>query len=287
MSKRVRLGLVAVVAVGALVLGACATGDPVADAINKEFGPVAAQATAIAKCESGLNPAAISPGGANWGPLPDQHRPPQLGGIHGVFVEPDARCGGERARGEAHLRPIGLVPVVLSQGPIATFPFSIESDGPALQGVGPLSFPNYVPADGPVSTDCSHRARLGPLRFAIASRWRLWATRSATTAASSAIAKSRYYEARARGGAALILVGSWSVAYPHGTYNRRQLGLSDDTFLAGLRRLTDAVHAHGALIAAQLVHDGPQLARRHRGGASVARSVDTAPARPPIRSRPW
>src|SRR5262245_57625302 len=66
-----------------------------------------------------------------------------------------------------------------------------------------------------------------------------------------------YYEARARGGAALLLVGSVAVAYPAGTYHSAQLGVSDDRFVPGLQGLTDAVHAHGALIAAQLVHDGP------------------------------
>ena len=65
-----------------------------------------------------------------------------------------------------------------------------------------------------------------------------------------------YYEARARGGAGLLLVGSTSVAYPAGSYGARQTALSTDAFLPGLERLTARVHAHGARIAAQLVHDG-------------------------------
>jgi 2,4-dienoyl-CoA reductase-like NADH-dependent reductase (Old Yellow Enzyme family)/thioredoxin reductase len=65
-----------------------------------------------------------------------------------------------------------------------------------------------------------------------------------------------YYEARARGGAGLLLVGSASVAYPTGSYGARQTALSTDAFLPGLKRLTDRVHHHGARIAAQLVHDG-------------------------------
>jgi hypothetical protein len=67
MFKRLRLGLVALVVIGGLAVGACDTGDAVTDAINREFGPIAAQATAIAKCESSLNPNAISPGGGNYG----------------------------------------------------------------------------------------------------------------------------------------------------------------------------------------------------------------------------
>src|SRR5450432_2881238 len=65
-----------------------------------------------------------------------------------------------------------------------------------------------------------------------------------------------YYEARARGGAGMLLVGSVSVAYPEGSYGAMQTALSNDEFLRGLQRLTARVHDHGARIAAQLVHDG-------------------------------
>jgi 2,4-dienoyl-CoA reductase (NADPH2) len=65
-----------------------------------------------------------------------------------------------------------------------------------------------------------------------------------------------YLEARARGGAALVLVGSASIAYPEGSYAPCQTAVSDDRFLPGLSRLCERVHAHGAKIAAQLVHDG-------------------------------
>ena len=66
-----------------------------------------------------------------------------------------------------------------------------------------------------------------------------------------------YFEARARGGAALLLVGSVAVAYPAGSFDARQLALSDDRFVPRVRELADRVHAHGALLAAQLVHGGP------------------------------
>src|SRR3954463_14896761 len=65
-----------------------------------------------------------------------------------------------------------------------------------------------------------------------------------------------YFEARARGGAALLLVGSVSVAYPRASFDERQVAASDDSYLPGLSDLTAAVHAHGAHIAAQLVHNG-------------------------------
>jgi len=65
-----------------------------------------------------------------------------------------------------------------------------------------------------------------------------------------------YFEARARGGAALLLVGSVSIAYPRASFGPRQVAASDDKYLPGLLALTDAVHRHGGRIAAQLVHNG-------------------------------
>jgi len=65
-----------------------------------------------------------------------------------------------------------------------------------------------------------------------------------------------YFEARARGGAALLLVGSVAVSYPAGSYSARQVSASDERFVDGLRQLADRVHHHGARIATQLVHDG-------------------------------
>ncbi len=68
--------------------------------------------------------------------------------------------------------------------------------------------------------------------------------------------QAAYFEARARGGASLLLVGSMGIAYPRASFDARQVGVSDDRFLDGLVDLTGRVHAHGACIAAQLVHNG-------------------------------
>ena len=65
-----------------------------------------------------------------------------------------------------------------------------------------------------------------------------------------------YAEARARGGVALVMLGSVAVAHPAGTSNKCQTGISDDRFVPGLRRLADVVHAHGSKIALQLTHAG-------------------------------
>ena len=69
-------------------------------------------------------------------------------------------------------------------------------------------------------------------------------------------AQSAWFEARARGGTGLVIVGSVAVAYPSGSFDHRQIAASDEAQLPGLRRLTDDVHRHGAAIAAQLVHGG-------------------------------
>jgi 2,4-dienoyl-CoA reductase (NADPH2) len=68
--------------------------------------------------------------------------------------------------------------------------------------------------------------------------------------------EAAYYEARARGGAALLIVGTVCVGYPEGTNHPRMPGASDDRFLPGMQRLAEAVHRHGAKLAAQLNYMG-------------------------------
>ncbi|MCL1037960.1 NAD(P)/FAD-dependent oxidoreductase [Shewanella submarina] len=70
-----------------------------------------------------------------------------------------------------------------------------------------------------------------------------------------------FYEARAKGGAGLITMGVGAIAYPMGTAEPYQVGISDDKFIPGLKHLTDRVHRHGARIAIQLQHAGKTAAR--------------------------
>ncbi len=65
-----------------------------------------------------------------------------------------------------------------------------------------------------------------------------------------------YYEERARGGAGLIIPGVLSVDPTGGRCETEQLSIADDRHIPGLRELTEAVHRHGARIAAQLQHAG-------------------------------
>ncbi|MEK0363879.1 oxidoreductase [Pseudomonas sp. CBC3] len=65
-----------------------------------------------------------------------------------------------------------------------------------------------------------------------------------------------YYEARAAGGAGLLIMGVCAVAYPAGTAEPWQVGVSRDDFIPGLAQLAERAHKHGAKIAMQLQHAG-------------------------------
>jgi 2,4-dienoyl-CoA reductase (NADPH2) len=65
-----------------------------------------------------------------------------------------------------------------------------------------------------------------------------------------------YYEARARGGAGLLVLETSAAMWPNGASMPNTVGFSDDRFLPGLRELTNRVHQHGAKIVAQLNHSG-------------------------------
>lgn len=67
----------------------------------------------------------------------------------------------------------------------------------------------------------------------------------------------RLYGDLARGGAGLLITGHLFVE-PRGQYAPYQLGLHEDRLIAGFRRLTDAVHAAGGVIFAELAHAGSQ-----------------------------
>ncbi len=65
-----------------------------------------------------------------------------------------------------------------------------------------------------------------------------------------------YYGERAKGGAGLIMTELVTVEFPRGNGIERQLSISDDKYIPGLRRLTSEVHQHGSKIFVQLNHAG-------------------------------
>jgi len=66
-----------------------------------------------------------------------------------------------------------------------------------------------------------------------------------------------YLEWRARGGAGLIITGVATVDR-FSPYAARTIGLWDDSLIPAFAELTKAAHAHGAAVAPQLAHPGPE-----------------------------
>jgi len=80
-----------------------------------------------------------------------------------------------------------------------------------------------------------------------------------------------YYEARARGGAGLIIVEATYV-HSRGRAFLNQLGLSEDRFIPGMSELVRVVQRHGAKIAVQLHHGGREAKSALTGMPPVAPS---------------
>jgi 2,4-dienoyl-CoA reductase-like NADH-dependent reductase (Old Yellow Enzyme family) len=106
----------------------------------------------------------------------------------------------------------------------------------------------------PPSTDPFAPARLGPItlrnRIIKAATFEGRSPRGAVT--DDLI---RFHQRVAAGGVGMTTVAYCAVS-PEGRTDRHQILLGDD-IVADLRRLTDAVHAEGAAVAAQLGHAGP------------------------------
>lgn len=88
-----------------------------------------------------------------------------------------------------------------------------------------------------------------------------------------------YYEARARGGAGLLTMGVCAVAFPAGTAEPYQVGVSHDDFIPGLAGVAERAHRHGAKIAMQLQHAGKTATRDLAAGRPIW--VPSVPPRSP------
>src|SRR3990170_4419028 len=80
-----------------------------------------------------------------------------------------------------------------------------------------------------------------------------------------------YCEARAEGGAGLIMLESMYV-HPAGMGHRHQLGLHDDELIPGYRRLVEICHRHGALVGVELQFAGRETSSVITGVQPVAPS---------------
>jgi 2,4-dienoyl-CoA reductase-like NADH-dependent reductase (Old Yellow Enzyme family) len=81
-----------------------------------------------------------------------------------------------------------------------------------------------------------------------------------------------YFEARAKGGTGLVTV---EMASPErvGRHRFHELGIYDDRFLSGLRRLTEGIHKHGAKASIQLGHAGGHTRQDICGEPPIAPSA--------------
>lgn len=85
-----------------------------------------------------------------------------------------------------------------------------------------------------------------------------------------------YHEARARGGAGLIVA---QVAGVHETarYTSHMLMAADDACIPGYRRLAEAVHAHDCRLFTQLFHPGREIMESANGLLAVAYAPSSTP----------
>jgi len=90
-----------------------------------------------------------------------------------------------------------------------------------------------------------------PNRFARSATWEGLAADDGTTTPKI----KDFYVELAKGGVGLIIT-SHTYVRADGMGSPRQLGLSDDKFIPGLRELTDAIHRHDTPVAVELSHAG-------------------------------
>src|SRR5215212_568348 len=85
-----------------------------------------------------------------------------------------------------------------------------------------------------------------------------------------------YYQARAEGGVGLVTV---EMASPElaGRHRFHELGVYDEKFVPGLRRLTSTLHAAGAKASIQLGHAGSRARSAVSGVTPVAPSSIPTP----------
>jgi len=81
-----------------------------------------------------------------------------------------------------------------------------------------------------------------------------------------------YYEARARGGAGLIIAEAAGVNAQR-KYGLFPLGLFEDGLVPGWRAAADVVHRHGARLAAQIMDPGPEIIQMLTGVQPVGPSA--------------
>ncbi|MEZ5573327.1 MAG: FAD-dependent oxidoreductase [Halioglobus sp.] len=93
-----------------------------------------------------------------------------------------------------------------------------------------------------------------------------------------------YYEARAKGGAGLLILETSAAMWPSGASMPNTIGFSDDKFLPGLSGLTHRIHQHGAKIVAQLNHSGKMAQEDTAAGRPIPVPSPIKPSRSDMAS---
>ncbi|MHA1527967.1 MAG: oxidoreductase [Alphaproteobacteria bacterium] len=86
-----------------------------------------------------------------------------------------------------------------------------------------------------------------------------------------------YHEARAKGGAGLIVVQVAGI-HESARYTTHILMATGDGCIPGYARLAEAVHSHGAKVFAQLFHPGREIIESQDGSAPVAYAPSASPS---------
>ncbi len=81
-----------------------------------------------------------------------------------------------------------------------------------------------------------------------------------------------YYEERAKGGVALIVLEAGCISYPVGLSTAQQIGLYDDRQIPGAKELVEVIHKHGGKVAFQIHHAGHRATRGLTGYQPVSAS---------------
>ena len=78
-----------------------------------------------------------------------------------------------------------------------------------------------------------------------------------------------FHERQAKGGAGLIILGVPGVAWPDGGNQPRQIAISEDRHIPGLKTMAEAIHVYDAKVIAQIHHGGMVSAQDMKEGRPV------------------
>jgi 2,4-dienoyl-CoA reductase (NADPH2) len=98
--------------------------------------------------------------------------------------------------------------------------------------------------------------KLGPFTLKNRISYSSTCTGYATTSGEVSRMILDYYERVAKGGAAMVYIGSASVSSPTGFIQTGNLRVDDDRFISGLGKLSEVIQMNGAIAVLQLTHAG-------------------------------